>query len=284
MRAGNSADNRVAMADAFGSIARTELIYLEDSPDYCAKNLSLGLPGTEGRECVQHGESLTQWERRSCRRLCHECGLRVEERRTEIVSSCNCKFHWCCTVKCENCSQNMTDKDLKKFPTAQLPLITKICRDINQNNKQKKAMFHRFNTQQMDDFPPPPPVEMNVMMGQDMDPRWYVGQMSRGEAEVSLRQMNRDGTFLVRDSSKGGSEQPYTLMVLHQQKVYNIQIRFLGNSNGYSLGTGLNGIENFSSVMEIVAHHMKTPLILIDGMEHGARPHRQCCLMHPAGF
>lgn len=26
---------------------------------------------------------------------------------------------------------------------------------------------------------------------QDMDPRWYVGQMSRGEAEVSLRQMNR---------------------------------------------------------------------------------------------
>ncbi|KAL0175903.1 hypothetical protein M9458_028233, partial [Cirrhinus mrigala] len=85
MRAGNSADNRVAMADAFGSIARTELIYLEDSPDYCAKNLSLGLPGTEGRECIQHGESLTQ--------LCQECGLRVEERRTEIVSSCNCKFH-----------------------------------------------------------------------------------------------------------------------------------------------------------------------------------------------
>ncbi|XP_052430924.1 protein Wnt-8a ORF2 [Carassius gibelio] len=105
MRAANSADNRVAMADTFGSIPRSELIYLEDSPDYCAKNLSIGLLGTEGRECVQHGESLTQWERRSCRRLCHECGLRVEEMRTEIVSSCNCKFHWCCTVKCENCSQ-----------------------------------------------------------------------------------------------------------------------------------------------------------------------------------
>ncbi|XP_051514150.1 protein Wnt-8a-like [Myxocyprinus asiaticus] len=105
MRAGNSADNRVAMADAFSSISLTELIYLQDSPDYCAKNMSLGFPGTEGRECVQIGESLTQWERRSCRRLCYECGLRVEERRTEVVSSCNCKFHWCCTVKCENCSQ-----------------------------------------------------------------------------------------------------------------------------------------------------------------------------------
>lgn len=105
MRAGNSADNRGAIVDAFGSIAQTELIYMEDSPDYCRKNASLGLYGTEGRECVQHGEGLTQWERRSCRRLCHECGLRVEERRTEVVSSCNCKFHWCCTVNCENCSQ-----------------------------------------------------------------------------------------------------------------------------------------------------------------------------------
>ncbi|XP_016110154.1 lymphocyte cytosolic protein 2-like [Sinocyclocheilus grahami] len=141
----------------------------------------------------------------------------------------------------------------------------------------------RFNIQQRDEFPPPQ-VEVNVMMGQDMDPRWYVGQMSRAEAEVSLRQMNTDGTFLVRDSSKGCTEQPYTLMVLHQLKVYNIQIRFLGNKNGYSLGTGLNGVENFSSVVDMVAHHMKTPLILIDGLERGAGPNRQCCLMHPAGF
>ncbi|XP_030622223.1 protein Wnt-8a-like [Chanos chanos] len=105
MRAGNSADNRGAIADTFNTISQTELIYLEDSPDYCSKNVTLGLHGTEGRECVQHGDSLSQWEKRSCRRLCNECGLRVEERRTEMVSSCNCKFHWCCRVKCDNCSQ-----------------------------------------------------------------------------------------------------------------------------------------------------------------------------------
>ncbi|XP_076877202.1 protein Wnt-8a-like [Brachyhypopomus gauderio] len=105
MRAGNSADNRGAIADAFIATARSELIYLEDSPDYCAKNSSLGLQGTEGRECVQPGDGASQWEKRSCRRLCQECGLRVEERRTETVSSCNCRFHWCCTVNCDNCSQ-----------------------------------------------------------------------------------------------------------------------------------------------------------------------------------
>lgn len=105
VRAGNSADSRGAIVDAFGGVAGTELIYLEDSPDYCRRNASVGLHGTEGRECLQHGAGLTQWERRSCRRLCHECGLRVEERRTEVVSSCNCKFHWCCRVNCEDCSQ-----------------------------------------------------------------------------------------------------------------------------------------------------------------------------------
>uniref|UniRef100_A0A672JNM0 Protein Wnt n=1 Tax=Salarias fasciatus TaxID=181472 RepID=A0A672JNM0_SALFA len=104
-KARNSADNRRAIQDAFSSIARTELVFLDESPDYCRRNSSLGLHGTEGRECLQHGEGRTLWERRSCRRLCLECGLRVEERRTEIVSSCNCKFQWCCKVNCEDCSQ-----------------------------------------------------------------------------------------------------------------------------------------------------------------------------------
>ncbi|CAL9707296.1 unnamed protein product [Knipowitschia caucasica] len=105
MRAGNSADNRGAILDALRSIASTELIYLEESPDYCRRNSSIGLYGTEGRECLMQGDGLTQWELKSCRRLCNECGLGVEERRVEVVSSCNCKFHWCCEVNCDRCSQ-----------------------------------------------------------------------------------------------------------------------------------------------------------------------------------
>lgn len=34
----------------------------------------------------------------------------------------------------------------------------------------------------------------------------------------------KDGTFVVRDSSKGKAEHPYTLMVLKEGKVYNIKI------------------------------------------------------------
>lgn len=53
--------------------------------------------------------------------------------------------------------------------------------------------------------------------------------------------MFKDGAFMVRDSSKGFAEHPYTLMLLKEDKVYNIQIRNQGNS--YSLGTGLKNTE-----------------------------------------
>lgn len=105
VRSGNSADNRGAIAHAFRSIAQTELVYLEESPDYCVKNQSLEYQGTEGRECLKGDKSMPVWERKSCRRLCHECGLRVMEKRIKVSSSCKCKFHWCCTVKCERCTQ-----------------------------------------------------------------------------------------------------------------------------------------------------------------------------------
>uniref|UniRef100_A0AAZ3RVK9 Protein Wnt n=1 Tax=Oncorhynchus tshawytscha TaxID=74940 RepID=A0AAZ3RVK9_ONCTS len=106
--AGNSAASRGAISETFSSISRKELVHLEDSPDYCLENRTLELPGTEGRECLKKGKSLNKWEKRSCKRLCGECGLAVEERKAELVSSCNCKFHWCCAVKCEQCRKTVT--------------------------------------------------------------------------------------------------------------------------------------------------------------------------------
>ncbi|KAM8848650.1 protein Wnt-8a-like [Synchiropus picturatus] len=106
IRAANSADNRGAIA--IRGIPRTELIYLEDSPNYCIKNQSMGYMGTEGRECVKGGKRIPEKERKSCRKLCHDCGLKVVEKRIQVVSSCNCKFHWCCTVKCDKCTQVVT--------------------------------------------------------------------------------------------------------------------------------------------------------------------------------
>ncbi|XP_066471988.1 protein Wnt-8a [Tiliqua scincoides] len=108
LRAGNSAVSRGATAETFITLLPTDLVFLEDSPDYCIRNTSLGLYGTEGRECLQGAKNLSQWERRSCRRLCKDCGLRTEEKRAEIITSCNCKFQWCCKVKCDQCKEVVT--------------------------------------------------------------------------------------------------------------------------------------------------------------------------------
>ncbi|XP_010869499.1 lymphocyte cytosolic protein 2a [Esox lucius] len=125
----------------------------------------------------------------------------------------------------------------------------------------------------------PPPAEQEDE--QDLNPKWYVGQVTRGQAEDCLRQVNKDGAFLVRDSSKRSSTQPYTLMVLYQAKVYNIQIRC--EHNEFLLGTGLKASETFPMVADIIGHYRQTPLLLIDAKNRGSGQQNQCPLIYPAG-
>uniref|UniRef100_A0A8C3T2J2 Lymphocyte cytosolic protein 2 n=1 Tax=Chelydra serpentina TaxID=8475 RepID=A0A8C3T2J2_CHESE len=111
---------------------------------------------------------------------------------------------------------------------------------------------------------------------------WYVADISRQEAEAALRNINKDGTFLVRDSSRKTNTHPYVLMVLYKDKVYNIQIRYQEQNQVYLLGTGLKGKEDFSSVADIIDYFQRTPLLLIDGKDRGSR--NQCKLTYAAGF
>ncbi|XP_043940432.1 lymphocyte cytosolic protein 2 [Protopterus annectens] len=113
-----------------------------------------------------------------------------------------------------------------------------------------------------------------------LDHEWYVGQINRGEAESALRRINQDGAFLVRDSSRKTPEHPYVLVVLYNDKVYNVQIRYNAKEDAYLLGTGLRGRETFTSVTEIIEHFRKTPLLLIDGKDQDSR--NQCTLTYAA--
>uniref|UniRef100_A0A8C6QLS2 Lymphocyte cytosolic protein 2 n=1 Tax=Nannospalax galili TaxID=1026970 RepID=A0A8C6QLS2_NANGA len=114
-----------------------------------------------------------------------------------------------------------------------------------------------------------------------LDEEWYISYITRPEAEAALRKINQDGTFLVRDSSKKTVSNPYVLMVLYKDKVYNIQIRYQEESQVYLLGTGLRGKEDFLSVSDIIDYFRKMPLLLIDGKNRGSR--YQCTLTHAAG-
>lgn len=128
-------------------------------------------------------------------------------------------------------------------------------------------------------FRPPPPAAGN---SQELDPRWYVGKVTRGQAEGCLKRFRKDGAYLVRDSTRQQPNQPFTLMVYYQDKVYNIQIR--QQNQQFLLGTGLKVQESFPSVTNIINHYSQSPLLLIDAKNRSASQQNQCVLSDPAGY
>ncbi|XP_029957311.1 lymphocyte cytosolic protein 2a isoform X2 [Salarias fasciatus] len=124
----------------------------------------------------------------------------------------------------------------------------------------------------------PPPSSPN---NKPLDPRWYVGNVGRRQAEGCLARVQKDGAYLVRDSTRQLDSQPFTLMVLYQNKVYNIQIR--QENQQFLLGTGLKAQEFFPSVSEIIGHYSKSPLLLIDAKNRNSSQQNQCLLSDPAG-
>lgn len=79
----------------------TEAVYLKDSPNYCERNLTRGLLGTKGRIC---SKDTSDQQADVCDVMC--CGRGYDTRIVIRNSRCNCKFHWCCYVKCKSCSEN----------------------------------------------------------------------------------------------------------------------------------------------------------------------------------
>ncbi|XP_069815193.1 SH2 domain-containing protein 6 [Dendropsophus ebraccatus] len=108
---------------------------------------------------------------------------------------------------------------------------------------------------------------------------WYGGEMERREAERALRRINKDGCFLVRLSSSQNQTQPYTLAVLHNNHIYNIPIRAVGN-RGFSLGKeGKLHEEVFPSVIHLIEHYQQEPLNLVNRQTS----ERECtALLYPA--
>ncbi|XP_053277760.1 B-cell linker protein isoform X3 [Pleuronectes platessa] len=97
------------------------------------------------------------------------------------------------------------------------------------------------------------------------DKEWFAGDCNRKTAEELLQTVNKDGAFLIRHSSAQNARQPYTLAVLYQQKVYNIPIRFLEETQGYALGKeGKRNEETFPTLDEMISHHSNNQLLLID--------------------
>uniref|UniRef100_A0A0R3XBF7 Protein Wnt n=1 Tax=Hydatigena taeniaeformis TaxID=6205 RepID=A0A0R3XBF7_HYDTA len=79
-------------------ITSDHLIYLEESPNFCAVDSLTGKTLTSGRECLLQGHANER-----CAVLC--CGRGHQTYTREVQERCFCQFHWCCSVECQTCSR-----------------------------------------------------------------------------------------------------------------------------------------------------------------------------------
>lgn len=78
------------------------LVYLHPSPHPCERNDTLGYRGMLGRSCRS---DVAKDKCVMFVRLCEQgCNLRVDKVERYKHIKCNCKFHFCCEVKCERCA------------------------------------------------------------------------------------------------------------------------------------------------------------------------------------
>jgi len=76
-----------------------QLVFADESPDFCSPNAKSGALGTQGREC-----NVTSSGSDRCDRLC--CNRGHTRRIVEEQTNCKCVFKWCCEVTCEKCLEH----------------------------------------------------------------------------------------------------------------------------------------------------------------------------------
>nr|XP_046257763.1 B-cell linker protein isoform X2 [Scatophagus argus] len=109
---------------------------------------------------------------------------------------------------------------------------------------------------------------------------WYAA-CDRKTADDALFRSNKDGAFMVRKSSGQDAQQPYTLVVFYNSRVYNIPVRFIPTTQQYALGREKRGEEYFRSVSHIIENHKRIPLVLIDSQSNTKDATKLCYPVKP---
>ncbi|CAF90812.1 unnamed protein product, partial [Tetraodon nigroviridis] len=75
-----------------------QLVFIHKSPNYCVEDRRRGVAGTRGRRCSRSSGGAD-----GCNLLC--CGRGYNTHVVRHVQRCDCKFVWCCYVRCRRCER-----------------------------------------------------------------------------------------------------------------------------------------------------------------------------------
>lgn len=81
--------------------SKKDLVFFEDSPNFCENDNRLGVSGTSGRACNVSSMGVD-----GCDLMC--CGRGHTVSVKQVVERCKCTFQWCCEVQCQNCTMTRT--------------------------------------------------------------------------------------------------------------------------------------------------------------------------------
>jgi hypothetical protein len=109
---------------------------------------------------------------------------------------------------------------------------------------------------------------------------WYFGPTSREECKRLIESMRRDGTFVVRDSQRGGRDNPYALSVSYGNTVYNLLVRLKPNRK-FALGTEKPDEPEFNTVSDLVDYHRREPIYLASTGGSSSYPADVCLTINP---
>nr|XP_039251882.1 uncharacterized protein LOC120329347 [Styela clava] len=87
--------------DRGSALEDENLVYSQESPDFCKRNRKNGSLGTIGRRCIPNSTGAG-----SCEYLC--CGRTYQEHVITVTKDCNCRFEYCCKLVCDKCTSQET--------------------------------------------------------------------------------------------------------------------------------------------------------------------------------
>ncbi|XP_019868335.1 protein Wnt-2 isoform X2 [Aethina tumida] len=85
---------------------KSELVFLQMSPNYCERDIASGSLGTVGRACNRTSKGID-----GCDLMC--CGRGYNTHQYTKTWQCRCEFHWCCEVTCDTCSERTEEYTCK---------------------------------------------------------------------------------------------------------------------------------------------------------------------------
>ncbi|KAK3592478.1 hypothetical protein CHS0354_008286 [Potamilus streckersoni] len=96
--------------------------------------------------------------------------------------------------------------------------------------------------------------------------KWFK-DVERQQANSMVKAKNVDGAYMVRTSSGKETDQPYSLVVLYKNHVYNLKIRHKKDGR-YALGEEKSDELTFKDVPDLIQHHTKQAVMLVNNKEN----------------